>query len=309
MNYFIGIDGGGTKTAFALFDENKNLISLIEGPASNHENMEGSFSQAADVIKDGITRLLKENNKTLDEITGILMGLAGMDHPYQHFAMAAELEKRGIQGARIYNDGFIVIKAGVTGPGIGYNCGTGTCCNSIDSRGEMLQLGGFGEFSGDKGNGHWIAQEAYRIVYDDICLKKKTSALTGLVSERLEIKDRNSFLNLLSKLETEEGEALIRAFIVAFFECANKGDEACLEVIEDMATRGADYICAHLKLMQFDCDEVTVVLSGSMHSKLPSDIYINLMGDMIKERSGRKIKFVKLDKAPVTGCINWLLEK
>ena len=50
MKYYIGVDGGGTKTAYALFDENKNVIAEHEGPASNHENMEGSFPEAAGII-------------------------------------------------------------------------------------------------------------------------------------------------------------------------------------------------------------------------------------------------------------------
>ena len=28
MSYYIGIDGGGTKTAYALFDENKKMIAM-----------------------------------------------------------------------------------------------------------------------------------------------------------------------------------------------------------------------------------------------------------------------------------------
>ena len=30
MKFYIGVDGGGTKTAFALFDENKNMLELDE---------------------------------------------------------------------------------------------------------------------------------------------------------------------------------------------------------------------------------------------------------------------------------------
>lgn len=308
MKYYIGVDGGGTKTAFALFDENKNMLSLIEGKGSNHENLEGSFGEAADILEEGITRLLKENGKTLSDISGILMGLAGIDHPFQHDALLAELENRGIHGARIYNDGFIVIKAGNVGAGIGYNCGTGTCCNSVDSRGNMHQVGGFDRFSGDKGNGHWIATECYRIAYDDLCLKKCESLVTKLLSERLGVCDSATLLALLERLESEEAEELIRVFIVTFFEAANSGDEAALEVIEDMAERGADFITAHLKLMTFDDECVKVVLSGSMHTKLPSDIYIKRMGELVEEKSGRNIEFIKLNAAPVTGCINWLLE-
>ena len=144
MKYYIGVDGGGTKTAFALFDENKNVVAQNETEGSNHENLEGAIPQAAGIIANGIKGLLEKANRKFGDIDGILMGLAGIDHPYQHDEMQEELKKLGITGCRIYNDGFIVIKAGVgAGAGIGYNCGTGTCCNCIDSDGNMLQVGGF----------------------------------------------------------------------------------------------------------------------------------------------------------------------
>ena len=310
MKFYIGVDGGGTKTAFALFDENKNMLELHEGPASNHENMEGSFPQAADIITAGVDALLEKTGKTRDDITGMLMGLAGIDHPYQHDAMCEELTKRGLKDFRIYNDGFIVIKAGgKAGAGIGYNCGTGTCCNSIDGRGEMLQIGGFDRLSGDKGNGHWVANETFRIVYDDVCLGKRESKITKMLTEKLGIKDRDTLLDSIQIIEDEEkSEAFIRVLIGSFFEAANAGDEAALEVIEEMAQRGADFIGGHIKKMQFDEETVNVVLSGSMHTKLPSDIYINRMSELLHERTNKKFNFIKLTAAPVTGCINWLLE-
>ena len=85
-------------------------------------------------------------------------------------------------------------------------------------------------------------------------------------------------------------------------------DKPVLKVIEEMAETGSDFICAHLKQQVFDCDEVNVVLSGSMHVKLPNDIYINALKKKCEENSGRKLNFIKLNAAPVTGCINWLLE-
>jgi hypothetical protein len=33
------------------------------------------------------------------------------------------------------------------------------------------------------------------------------------------------------------------------------------------------------------------------------------MAELVAERTGRKFNFVKLDCAPVMGCINWLLEE
>ena len=309
MKYYIGVDGGGTKTAFALFDENKNMLAFCEGKASNHENMEGSFPEAAGVIADGIGELLGSVGIKLSDVDGILMGLAGIDHPYQHDAMQAELKKLGIENARVYNDGFIVIKAGVgAGAGIGYNCGTGTCCNSIDDNGNMLQVGGFDTLSGDKGNGHWVATQSFRAVYDEICLGKKETLITKLMAEKANITDRESLLNTIAKLESEEAESYIRMFIVSFFEAANSGDEAALEIIDEMAQRGADFIAAHIKKMEFSDETVNVVLSGSMHTKLPSDVYIEAMGKKLAAAVDKKFNFIKLNVPPVTGCINWLLE-
>ncbi len=309
MKYYIGVDGGGTKTAYALFDENKNVVAEHEGPASNHENMEGSFPEAAGIIADGVKTVAAKGNVALADVSGMLMGLAGIDHPYQHDAMQEELAKLGVTGARIYNDGFIVIKAGVgAGAGIGYNCGTGTCCNSLDTNGNMLQIGGFDVLSGDKGNGHWVGSQAFRIMYDQLCLGKDKSMITDLMGEKAGIKDRETLLDSIAVLEGEDGEAFLRKLIVSFFEAANNDDAAALAVIEEMAQRGADYICGHVNAMTFDCDVINVVLSGSVHTKLPSQKYTDRMAELVAERTGRKFSFIKLDCAPVMGCINWLLE-
>lgn len=311
MKYYIGVDGGGTKTAFALFDENKNIVEQYETEGSNHENLEGAIPQAAGIIAGGVKGLLEKANITFSEVGGILMGLAGIDHPYQHDEMVEELEKLGVSGCRIYNDGFIVIKAGVgAGAGIGYNCGTGTCCNSIDSDGNMLQVGGFDVLSGDKGNGHWVGSQAFKIMYDELCLGKSESQITKLMGEKAGITDRESLLNSIAVLEDEEkGENFLRMLIVSFFEAANNDDEEALKVIEEMAQRGADFICAHVNKMNFEGDVVNVVLSGSIHTKLPSYKYTDRMAQLVSEKTGRKFNFIKLGCAPVTGCVNWLLEE
>lgn len=311
MEYYIGVDGGGTKTAFALFDENKNVVAQNETEGSNHENLEGAIPQAAGIIANGINGLLEKANLKFGDIDGILMGLAGIDHPYQHDEMQEELKKLGITGCRIYNDGFIVIKAGVgAGAGIGYNCGTGTCCNCIDSDGNMLQVGGFDVLSADKGNGHWVGAQTFKIMYDELCLGKNKSLITALMGEKAGIKDRETLLNSIAVLEDEEkGEEFLRKLIVSFFEAANNEDEEALKVIEEMAQRGADFICSHVNNMNFKDDVINVVLSGSIHTKLPSHKYTDRMAELVAQRTGRKFNFIKLDCAPVTGCVNWLLEK
>ncbi len=310
MSYYIGVDGGGTKTAYALFDEDKKIVAMVKGPGSNHENMEGSFDEAADIIWEGLKRLVNEAGISLKDVSFTLMGLAGIDHPYQHDEMQKRLLDYGLENFEIYNDGFIVVKAGSTGPAaIGFNCGTGTCCNAIDSDGKMLQLAGLSEFSGDVGNGHWIASQTYKIVYDDVYLGLRKTAVTKMVFDEYSLSSKEEFLSLVSKFEEDDADTFIMRLIDFFFEAAKLGDKVVLDIIEHMAERGAALITAHLNTLNFTDEVVEVVLSGSIHTKLPSEIYLKALMDKAVKASGRKLNFIKLTQPPVTGCVNWIFQQ
>ncbi len=310
MSYYIGVDGGGTKTAYALFDENKKMLAMVKGPGSNHENMEGSFDEAADIIWAGIKDLCREAGISVNDVDFTLMGLAGIDHPFQHDEMQKRLLDYGLEKFEIYNDGFIVVKAGSTGAAaIGYNCGTGTCCNSIDNDGKMLQLAGLSEFSGDCGNGHWIAAETYRIAYDDVYLGIRKTAVTKMIFDEYSLNSKEDFLALVSRFEEPDADTFIMRLIDFFFDAAKLGDKVVLDVIDHMATRGAALIAAHLNTGNFTDDVVEVVLSGSIHTKLPSEIYTKALMEKATAAGGRKLKFIKLSQPPVTGCVNWIFQQ
>ena len=214
MSFYIGVDGGGTKTAFSLFDEDKNVVKTVYGPGSNHENLDGAFDEASAVIWNGITELVGEAGISLDDVAFSLMGLAGIDHQFQHDIMCEKLSEKGLRNFAIYNDGFIVVQAGSeSGAAIGYNCGTGTCCNAIDSKGNMLQLGGLSECTGDMGNGNWIAQTAFRLIYDEVYLGLEPTLITKMYYDAFGITSREEFVGTVAKLETEEAPLYIKTLI------------------------------------------------------------------------------------------------
>ena len=308
MAYYIGVDGGGTKTNYALFNEHKDLLLLHEGPGTNHENMEGSFDEAAALLWEGLQALLGEAGLSLDDIGFTLMGLAGVDHPYQYDALMERLRGYGLRRLEICNDGFIVVKAGCrSGAGIGLNLGTGTCCNAVDLQGRRVQLAGLGDFSGDVGNGSWIAIQAFRLVYDDLVLGISPTLLTELACRAFGIGGSEGLLALLEGIE-EPGNDTGKTFIRLFFEAANRGDLPVLRLVEQMALRGAQLIAAHLRALDF-ADPCEVVLSGSIHTRLPSGVYIDLLKQKAAQRSGRELDFHILDCPPVMGCINWILQE
>ena len=115
MKYYIGVDGGGTKTAFALFDENKKMLTSVTGAGSNHENIETAFEGASDIIIKGLNDLCEKAGIALGDVSFTLMGLAGIDHQYQYEIMCDLLRKKGLANFEVFNDGFIVVKAGASG--------------------------------------------------------------------------------------------------------------------------------------------------------------------------------------------------
>lgn len=309
MSYYIGVDGGGTKTAYALFDEYKNVLGMVKTTGTNHENLAGSYNEACEILMQGITRLLIENNIKLADVSGILMGLAGIDHDFQHDAMCAILSSMGLKRFRIYNDGYLAVKACAPGVGIAYNCGTGTCCNSIDDNGSMLQVGGFSTLSGDVGNGHWISHAVFSCIYSEIILKAKKTAMTEMFFERYEGANAENLLSVIPVFEDENNcDTLYRVLTDIFFDALNMGDSEAQSINAVMADTGSDFICAHLKRQTFVFDPVNVILTGSMHTKLPNEIYVEELKRLCAEKSGRELNFVKLTAQPVMGCINWLLE-
>ena len=310
MRYYIGADGGGTKTHLALFDENKNVLRELRIAGTNHENYEGGIPEAARLLLDGIHALLGSAGLRQSDIARALFALAGIDHPYQAEEMTAALKSRGFTVPfTVCNDGFIIPKAGSENrAAIGYNCGTGTCCDSADEDGKLLQIGGLCALTGDVGGGVWIAGQVFRMVYDDVCLLLRPTACTAFVSKKRAIRpDRDGILSLAPLLETED-PALIRDLIDVFFDALNGGDAPAVEVARRMAVRGAEYITAHLRNGRFDSEPVDVVLSGSIHTKLPSGRYIEMLEAETEKRTDKRLRFIRLRVPPVYGCINWMLQ-
>jgi len=309
MPYYIGADGGGTKTTYALFNEKKELLAEHEGPGTNHENFEHGFDEAAARVFAGVQALLAKASLSLSDISFAFMGLAGVDHPYQYEALMQRLTTMGLAHLEIVNDGYIVVKAGVTGgAGIGLNLGTGTCCNAIDLQGQRAMLAGLGEFSGDVGNGQWIAQQVFRCAYDDLVLGIEPTAITRFLFRDFEIDTAEQLMPLLQELDCEGGTNTKRVFVKIFFEAVNANDPPALRIAEAMALRGAQMIAAHLRGLDFP-NPCEVVLSGSIHTKLPSNTYIEQLKQKAQELSGRELVFRKLGRAPVMGCVDWILEE
>ncbi|MBQ6266839.1 MAG: hypothetical protein IJK64_03620 [Clostridia bacterium] len=310
MAYYIGVDGGGTKTAFALFDETEAMLASVTGPGSNHENLDTGFDGAAEILMEGIGALCETAGIALADVDFTLMGLAGIDHPFQHDALCARLREKDLTRFEIYNDGFIVVKAGASGKAaIGFNCGTGVCCNGIGDDGTMLQRGGLGDFTGDCSGGENLCVAVVRMIYDELFLGLEKTKLTALVGDAYGFSAREDYLTLIARLEGPEAAGTARDLVGFFFEAAKQGDSPALAYCARMAERGAQLIAALTRELRFESSPIEVVLSGSINVKLENDAYLEMLQEKACAFSGRELRFIKLTAMPVTGCVRWIKQE
>ena len=63
-SYRIGIDAGGTKVAYGLFDEKNNLLDRFQHPTP----IEADGPAFSDLVIENVGKLLQQNNKTIEDL-------------------------------------------------------------------------------------------------------------------------------------------------------------------------------------------------------------------------------------------------
>jgi glucosamine kinase len=152
---YLGIDGGGSKTAFLLVDDYYNEICHIQTGPSNHLSVGNDAAREA--IADGIAQLTEQPNI-------VCAGFAGAGRP-DSVAFYREVLQSLIPGAQVIieSDAFIS-SIGAIGidPGVLLIAGTGSIVIGRDKDRSMFRVGGWGPYFGDEGSGFWIGREAVR---------------------------------------------------------------------------------------------------------------------------------------------------
>jgi N-acetylglucosamine kinase-like BadF-type ATPase len=150
---YLGIDGGGSKTAFVLEDESGQTLERAETGPSNW--LSAGKSEAGRNITAGIQQL-----KAVPDVVGCGFAGAGRPEGLQFFreSLSALLPKAQIF---VETDAFIsYIGAIGLEPGILLIAGTGSIAIGRRADGSMVRVGGWGPIFGDEGSGFWIGREA-----------------------------------------------------------------------------------------------------------------------------------------------------
>ena len=287
------------------------LIGFKKVGPLNYEVLPGGFQQLENEMKTIIDEMITSNNLKPENLQKGVFGMAGVDTVWQHQTISKILKRCGIDNFILCNDAFLPIKAvSKTGWGICSINGTGCVNAGIDPAGRMLQIGGCGELTGDKGGGGYLGRIAVGAVYTHFYKSTPSTILKDLLFSHLGITDDEELLETVSeKLETED--LILSDLNRLLFEAAALGDSVAQEILRESGEDGAVSAFNLIKRLDFPLEEaVDVVLAGSVYVKGEHDILVSSFKTKLNELiERRKVNVTVANKPPVMGAVVWALEE
>ncbi|MCF2948936.1 hypothetical protein L0668_12515 [Paraglaciecola aquimarina] len=192
-NYFLGIDGGGTKCKARLEDANGNLLAeSVAGPANAFRDLPGTINSILSASEEAI-KAANIKGLTLDQLhAGI--GLAGINIPEVKIAFAAQ--SLPFASSHITTDLHIACFGAHQGDnGAIIIIGTGSSGVVINQE-QHVELGGHGFVVGDKASGAWLGKKAISRCLETLDQLREPNELASAVLDKLNCQTALQLVNL-----------------------------------------------------------------------------------------------------------------
>lgn len=160
MTYFLGVDGGASKTAALVSDEHGKLLG--DGTAGPSNHLRVGIETAARNIERAVNKALVAADVASREIVWAYCGIAGADHPAHRQEVVDSLNVFFPRGNfTVDNDARIALTGSIGfGPGVVVIAGTGSVAYGRNSNGAEARAGGWGPIIGDEGSAYGISRLA-----------------------------------------------------------------------------------------------------------------------------------------------------
>lgn len=220
--YFLGIDGGATKTDFALADADGNLLKRITLGSCNPVDL--GFDEATRVLHEGIRLVATDIPfRKIAMFAGISGGASGDNQQklsafFSHFRFARY---------RNGSDAETIVAAGLQGEdGIAVIMGTGSVAFA-QKDGVKHRIGGLGYLFDNGGNGYSLGRDAIHAAISAEDGSGEETLLCEAVKQKIKTKTALSALAEFYRL----GKRGIAEYAPLVVEAAKKGDRVAKEIL------------------------------------------------------------------------------
>lgn len=227
--YFLGIDGGGTKTHAVIGDESHRVIG--EGFSGAANPLRVGLEEAVAHIDQAVSEACEQAGIELRDVDSACAAIAGINHPIHYHTMKDALDEAlQIAGLELVTDARAALEGALDGkPGVVVIAGTGSIAIGINEAGRQARAGGFGPTLSDEGSGYDIAQRALKAVVSSFDGRSPATALARRICDRLGVVSPSDLPAVIYNSDSEPVDIAPLAELVD--EAAREGDEVSREIL------------------------------------------------------------------------------
>ncbi|WP_022887570.1 N-acetylglucosamine kinase [Glaciibacter superstes] len=265
---FLGVDGGGTKTALCLVDSDGNLVAAEEAPSSYYFSAgigsagigSAGIELVQRVLKQGVDAVCSRAGITPNDVTHAFFGLPGYGEASGDTAII-DAVPRSILGHERYacDNDMVCGWAGSLGAVDGVNVISGTGSMTYgEHHGRGVRVGGWGELFGDEGSAYWIAIQgliAFAKMSDG---RLPDGHLRAALSEHLDLPTDLDLVDVVLN-RWNGGRSEIAALSPVVVRAANEGDAEAIRILAEAGRELADIVDVTTRRLKFDRDSVVPV--------------------------------------------------
>jgi glucosamine kinase len=156
--YYLGIDGGGTKTTCAVGDDSSVLATASAGPSNIVRVGEATTRES---LHQAVRQACAAAGIPPSEVSRTCVGGSGAARPELAAIVREFLAEMLSTPVDVVGDMQIALEAAFDqGPGVIVIAGTGSIAYGRDRQRKTVRAGGWGFAIGDEGSAHWIGRAA-----------------------------------------------------------------------------------------------------------------------------------------------------
>ncbi len=259
--YFLGVDGGGTKTCFTLISEKGEIISkIIKGPS--HPAQIG-FENLEILLREGLDETIENNKISKSDIERVTLGLAGYGIVKEIADGIAKIVEKVFSGIKyeLVSDVRVAIAGALAGEdGINIVAGTGSIALALKNN-EIIRCGGWGYTVGDEASAYWIGKQTIALFSKESDGRVEMGPLYELMREKLELnRDAEIISYINNKIKGDRTE--IAKLSKICYEAAKLGDEEAMAIFNEAAVEITEMIKALLR--NYGKEKVKVSYTGGV---------------------------------------------
>ncbi|HTW24563.1 MAG TPA: BadF/BadG/BcrA/BcrD ATPase family protein [Candidatus Baltobacteraceae bacterium] len=261
--YFLGFDGGGTKTECILADSEGRVVGRSVGGPSNP--LRAGYMRAWFALSEAADVVLSRQKITASHIRGVCAGLGGAGRSGVARRAAAFFE-RGFPNAavRVTTDLEIALEAAFgAADGIILLAGTGSAGFGRGENGKTARAGGRGPWFSDEGSAFDIGRRAFQAVVEAEEGRGPETALSKRIFKWHQASDWDHLLDHVSK---NADDVFPRTFpLVA--ELAERGDEVSRRILSTAALSLANLAASVVDQLGWRNREIPVAKVGGVYGR------------------------------------------